>query len=326
MKNIYETIIIGGGPAGVAAGVYAARKKMKALLITDTFGGQSMVSDSIENWIGETSISGFELAKKLEKHVRSYKELAIATGEKVKLVEEAPCGFKVISDKNEYLSASLIVVSGGRHRTLNIPGEKEFTGKGVAYCATCDAPFYKNKKVAVVGGGNSGLEAVIDLAPYATEIYLILNTDKPTGDPTTIEQVNKLSQVKIIKCKKVNTITGTTTVTGIKYTDAKNNKEIELAVDGVFVEIGSVPNTEFIGDLVKKNKAGEIVVDYKRGVTSNPGIFAAGDVTDDVYQQNNIAVGDAIRSTLSAYYYVLDIRKRSKAEDCELTKGYRVKS
>ena len=173
-QDLYDTIIIGAGPAGAAAAVYAARKKLRTLLITEEFGGQSIVSSKIENWIGEISITGEELAKRLEKHVRAQKDIEIKAAEKVIKINEMPdCTFEVKTDKDgTYQSKTLIVASGGRQKRLEVPGEEKFGGKGVAYCSTCDAPFFEGKDVAVVGSGNSALEGVIDLASYARQDLL----------------------------------------------------------------------------------------------------------------------------------------------------------
>jgi len=321
MEKIYDTIIIGGGPAGAAAAVYAGRKQMKTLLITESFGGQSIVSTDIENWIGDSKISGFDLAQKLEKHARDQNSVEFSIPEKAVSIKEASCGFELKTDKSAYLTRTIIVVSGGRHRQLGIPGEERFNGRGVAYCSTCDAPFYRDKTAVVIGGGNSGLEAVIDLEPYAKKIYMLLNMDKPTGDPKTWEEVKKIKKFELVTCTSIEEIMGDQKVTGVKYIDRKKGSAKVLTTDGVFVEIGTVPNSEFIKDMVKTNKFGEIIVDARTGATSHPKIFAAGDVTDDIYKQNNIAVGDAVRAALSAYYCNMEIKKRSKAEDCKLTEG-----
>lgn len=311
---LYDLIIIGGGPAGAAAGVYAGRKKMKTLLITESFGGQSLVSDDIENWIGTKKITGLELAKTLENHVRAYENVEIKIPEKAVLVKEIFGGFEISTDKkNAYQSKTLIVTSGGRRRRLNIPGEDKFDGKGVSYCSTCDAPIFKGKEVAVIGGGNAGLEATIDLVPYATKIYLVNRNSELSGDPLTQEEMKKSPKVAIINNAEMQEIFGDQFVSGIKYLDKQSNQMKELPVGGIFVEIGSVPNSEFMKGLIEMNKSGEIVVDHKTGATSVPGIFAAGDVTDEIYKQNNISAGDGVAAALSAYNYLLNIKKQSPA-------------
>lgn len=305
---IYDVIVIGGGPAGVAAAVYAARKRLKTILITDSFGGQSIVSDDIQNWIGEIRISGYDLAKKFENHVRSYSDIVdIKMPEKVLKVRKTGEMFEVDTDKgNTYGGKVVIAAAGAGRRRLNVPGEKEFEGRGVAYCSTCDAPLFSGKKVAVVGGGNAGLEAVEDLFPYAEEIYLLEYGGALKGDPGTLEIIKKNSKLKeIILNAETVEIQGDKMVTGLKYKDRKSGDIKELKLDGVFVEIGSVPNSDMFKDLVELDKFRQVVIDSKHGSTSHQGIFAAGDITDDPYKQNNISAGDAVKAALAAYNYLL---------------------
>lgn len=312
---MYDLIVVGGGPAGAAAGVYAGRKKLKTLLITESFGGQSLVSDSIENWIGVKNVSGFELAKMLEDHVRAHENVEIKIPEKVLSVKSIDAVYEVATDKGSYQSKTLIVTSGGRRRRLNVPGEDKFEGKGVSYCSTCDAPLFKDKIVAVVGGGNAGAEAAIDLVSYASKIYLINRSPELSADPQTVEELKKLPKVSIISNADIQEIMGDKFVSGLKYLDKSDNGQKELPLGGVFVEIGSVPNSEFLNGLVEMNKTGEIIVDHKTGATTRPGIFAAGDVTDEIYKQNNISAGDGVVAALSAYNYLLKIKKQSPAQE-----------
>ncbi len=311
-SQLYDTIVIGGGPAAAAAAVYTARKKLKTLLITDTFGGQSLVSSGIENWIGEPIITGAELARKLEDHVRAQEGVDIKMFEKVVgAIGKKDCTFEVTTDKdNSYHAKTLVIASGALRRRLKVPGEVEFDGKGVAFCSTCDAPLFQDQEVAVVGGGNAALETVIDLLAYARQVYLLWR-DPIQADPVTEEKVRKASMVNIIGSVEVEEIMGDQSVTGVRYRDMKTSETRELTVSGVFVEIGSVPNSEFARDLVETNQNGEIAVDHKTGETSMEGVFAAGDVTTDPYKQNNIAAGDGVRAALSAYYYLLDTKKHS---------------
>lgn len=302
---MYDLIIIGGGPAGIAAGIYASRKKIKSLLITDSFGGQSIVSDKIENWIGEKEISGFELAKKLESHLKSQQGIEILENELVSKIEKIENGFKVFTNNNKVFETKYILVaSGSSHRKLNVLGEKEFEGRGVFYCATCDAPLMKNKTAAVIGGGNSGLEAVLDLIPYASSIYLLEYGEKLKGDAITQEKIKSNPKVQIITLAQTIEITGENFVSGLKYKDRQTNEIKELKVDGVFVEIGSTPNSFLVKDLVNLNNFGEIIVDPKTQQTSLFGIWAAGDVTDFPYKQNNIAIGHAISAILNINDYL----------------------
>lgn len=305
---MYDTIIIGGGPGGVSAGVYAARKKMKTLFLTDMIGGQSSVSATIENWIGEVSIKGFEFAQKLEKHLRAQEDIEIQTATKVKSVQKTASGFIVETEKGEtFETKSVILAVGGRHRHLNIPGEDKFVGHGVVYCSTCDAPFFRGKTVAVVGGGNSGLEACQDLYPYAEKIYLI-SLRGLTGDALLQEEVKNNPKVEVVSVSGTKEILGESVVSGIVYTDAETKEEKTLNVQGVFVEIGMVPNTEFVSGLVSRNASGEIIIDHRLCTTSEPGVFATGDATDIAFKQNNISAGYGAIAALSAYEYVKKLK------------------
>jgi len=247
-QKLYDTIIIGGGPAGAAAAVYAARKKLKTLVITEDFGGQSMVSAGIQNWIGEENITGLDLSKKLEKHVRVQEGIEVKSPERVTGAKEgADCIFEITTDKGEtYRSKSLIIGSGARRRRLNVPGGDKFEGRGLAFCSTCDAPFFKDQDVAVIGGGNAAIETVIDLLSYAKKIYLLIRGEDMKGDPITQEKVRKSPKVALIQNTEVQEILGDKTLTGLRYKDRKQGEIKELFVGGVFVEIGSVPNSEFI--------------------------------------------------------------------------------
>ena len=301
---MYELIIIGGGPAGVSAGVYAARKKIKTLVVADAFGGRSIVSDNIENWIGAQSISGLELAKQLEQHLRAQEEIEIIE-DKVSEIVKIDDGFLVKTDSGEtHQTKTVLVCAGGKYRLLNVPGEEKFIGKGVAFCSTCDAPFFKNKDVAVVGAGNAGLEAVMDLMPYATKIYLIVRGDKIKGDALTREKVINYDKVQVIYNTETTEIMGDIFVSGLKYLDTISREIKEIAVQGVFVTIGATPNSDIVRGLVDLNEYGEIIIDYGTGQTSLKGIWAAGDVTDSFYKQNNIAAGDAARAVLDIYTFL----------------------
>jgi len=303
---MYDVVILGGGPAGVAAGVYAARKKLKTLLITQEVGGQSLVSDNIQNWVGTQSISGIQLAKNLEEHLRAQKRVTIKMPEKTLAVKEVGEGLLVTTNKDEYQTKTIIVCLGARRRKLDVPGEKTFDGKGVAYCSTCDAPLFSGKAVVVVGGGNAGLEAVQDLLPYVAQIYLLTHGEALRGDTVTIEAIHRSKKLKqIIFNAEILEIIGEQFVTAFKYRDKKTSQEKIIDVQGVFVEIGAVPNSEIVKDLVDLNERAEIVIDHKTGATSHPGIFAAGDVTDEKYKQNNISAGDGVKTALSAYNYLL---------------------
>lgn len=324
---IYDVIIIGGGPAASAAAVYTARKKLKTLLITESFGGQSIVSDDIQNWIGEQHISGFDLAKKFEEHVRAFPDMVevkiperVTGVRSIKCLEpERICDFEVTTESGAvYEGKTIILGAGARRRKLNILGEEQFGGKGVAYCSTCDAPLFSGKRVAVVGGGNAGLEAAVDLFPYASEVYIMEYSETLKGDPVTQEEIKKNPKLKeIIFNAEMREVVGEKFVTGLKYKDRKTGEEKIVPVEGVFVEIGSVPNSEIVKDLVELDRGGQVVIDSKHGSTSHPGIFAAGDITDDPYKQNNISAGDAVKAALAAYAYLLKRAKVSPASEHE---------
>ena len=302
---MYDIIIIGGGPGGVAAGIYAARKQMKVLFITESFESQSAVSAGIENWIGTETITGWDFAQSLEKHLRAQEGLEIVVGNKVtELTKRDEGGYTVTTPKASYDTKTVIIASGGRHRHLDVPGEDKFKGKGVVYCSTCDAPFFRDKKVAVVGGGNAGLEAVEDLLPYASEIVLILRSGELKGDQITQDHILASPKVSVIFHALTQEILGETNVTGLLYSDLEAGTEKTIPLDGVFVEIGMVPNTEFVANLLTMNERNEIVVDGKTAATSAPGIFATGDATDVPYKQNNISAGYGVIAALSAYDYI----------------------
>ena len=302
---MYELIIVGGGPGGVAAGVYAARKKIRTAVIAKSFGGQSETSADIQNWIGTKSVSGFEFAKMLEDHLRVQKDMDIIDGELVNEVKKSDDGFVVKTDAgNEFKTKTILVTSGSRRKKLGVPGETEFDGKGVVYCSTCDAPLFGGKTVAVVGGGNAGLEAVIDLFPYAEKIYLLEYTDSLKGDPATQEKVKTSDKVTVITMASVKEVIGGQFVTGVKYEDRNTNEIKELKVQGVFVEIGAVPNTDFVKGLVELNEFGEIIVNHRNQRASLEGVWAAGDASDVLFKQNNISAGDAVKAVLSIDTYL----------------------
>ncbi len=302
---MYDTIIVGGGPGGVSAGIYAARKKMKALLITDSFGGQSIVSDDIQNWVGTKSISGLELAKALEEHLRAYDGIEIVDDDRVAMVSKLEGGFRVKTNKGrEYETRTLVLSSGSRRRRMGVPGEDKFDGKGVAFCATCDAPLFKGKVVAVVGGGNAGLETVIDLLPYAEKIYLLERGEMLRGDAVTQDKVKASLKVELITKAEVQEVLGDSFVNGLRYKDTRTGEIKKLELQGVFVEIGAVPNSDFVKDVVELDKFGAIVVDARTMMSKTPGIWAVGDVCDTPYKQNNIAAGDAVKAILNIGEYL----------------------
>lgn len=298
----YELLIIGGGPGAVAAGVYAARKKINTALVTETFGGASVVSLDIQNWIGDSHISGLDLAKNFEEHLRAQEGIEIVDGDRVTEVADRGELFEVKTQNGKTFEARfLLVATGSNRRKLNVPGEKEFDGRGVVYCSTCDAPLFAGKKVAIVGGGNAGLEAVVDSLPYAEHITLLEYMDKLKGDAVTQEKLKDNPKLNIVTMAETKEVLGDVFVNALRYADRTTGEVKQLDVEGVFVEIGAVPNSSFVKDLVKLNEMGEIVVDHQTQQSSHSRIWAAGDVTDVIYKQNNISAGDGVKALLNIY-------------------------
>lgn len=296
---IYDLAIIGAGPAGITAAVYAARKKMSILVISPDIGGQAAWSGDIENYTGYQFVTGPELAAKFEEHMRKY-DIELKEGETVldlkKLVDTA----LIKTDKDEYQAKVVIVASGKRSRELGVPGEKEFKNKGITYCATCDGPLFAGKDVAIIGGGNSALDAGMQMIKIAKKVYIINNTARLGGDPVMREKIEKSPIVAVFNESRVTAVLGDKLVSSIKV--LTGGKEQTLAVQGVFVEIGLIPNSEFAKELAK-NEIGEIKVNC-RNETNIPGIFAAGDVTDVPEKQIIIAAGEGSKACLSAFRYL----------------------
>lgn len=301
---VYDLIIIGGASAGLSAAIYAARKKLNFILLTDKVGGQSLLTDSIENYPGFASISGPELVKKME-------EQALAFGAKiqekklVKSVRKIDKIFEIQTHDNEKYQTKTIIVASGKHpRPLNVPGEKELTGKGVSYCSVCDAPLFQNVLVAVIGGGNSGLESANDSAPYAAKIYVLEFGPKIIGDEETQEKLRKTGKIEFITNAQILKILGEKFVEGLVYKDRISGEEKELKVKGIFVNVGQIPSAGFVKGFLELNQQGEIVIDHKTNQTSVEGIFAAGDVADIKYKQCVVAAAEGAKSALSAYIYL----------------------
>lgn len=295
-----DLIILGAGPAGITATIYAARKKLNFLVITKDIGGQAAISADIENYTGYQYITGPDLAKKFKDHMEEFK-MGVKEGEEVVGVEKINGTFKVKTDSETHESKTLIIATGAKPRTLNVPGEKKFKNRGVTYCATCDAPLFANMDVAVIGGGNSALDATLQLMKIANTIYLININPSFRGDKVMIEKVEKSDKVVTLHNAKTLEILGDKMVTGIKL--EKDGEQKILNVQGVFVEIGYVANSDLVANLVELNKRGEVVVD-EHCKTNVPGIFAAGDVSNAPYKQIVVAAGDGAKAALSAYEYL----------------------
>lgn len=294
-----DLIIIGAGPAGITAAVYAARKKMSFLVITQDIGGQAAWSGDIENYTGYQFVTGPELVSKFEDHMRKYR-IESKEGEDVTDVEKVGNIVKVSTNKGKYEARAVIIASGKISRELGVPGEKEFKNKGLTYCATCDGPLFSGKDVAVIGGGNSALDAALQLIKIAKKVYIINNTASLGGDQVMKEKVESSPIAAVLNDSKISAITGDKMVGGI--TVEHNGKKENIPVEGIFVEIGLVPNSSFTRD-IEKNVHGEIQVNG-RNETNIPGIFAAGDVTNVPEKQIIIAAGEGAKAALSAFKYI----------------------
>jgi len=296
---MYDLIIIGAGPAGITASVYAARKRMNFLVISKDIGGQTAWSGDIENYTGYQFISGPELTAKFQEHMRQY-SVALKENEDVLGISKKANIIMIKTSKGSYETKTAIVASGKRSRELNVPGEKEFKNKGVTYCATCDGPLFAGKDVAIIGGGNSALDAALQLIKIANHIYLIDIAPQLIGDAIIQDKIKKSNKVTILSNTKVLKVIGDKFVSGIKV--ETDDKEKTLPVQGIFVEIGLIPNSEFAKEL-DRNKQEEIKVD-EHNKTNIPGIFAAGDVTDVPEKQIIIAAGEGSKATLGVFHYL----------------------
>lgn len=299
-KRIYQLIILGAGPAGTAAGVYAARKKIDTLIIAENFGGQAVVAATIENIVGFEQISGIEMAMRFEKQLRYHSDLEIVIDKVVEILERDKF-FEVKTGQSTYFGEKLLIALGRRYRKLNVPKERELEGRGVFYCSTCDAPLLKNKNAAVIGGGNSALLSVIDLMPFAKKIYLLTDESFLRGDPVLQDRIKNDAKVEIIFNTQIIEILGDKLVRGIKFKDKASGVERTIDVDGIFIQIGMQPNSELLKNFVKLNEAGEIIVEPLSGKTSHPKIWAAGDITNLPYKQISVAIGDGVRALLDIY-------------------------
>jgi len=300
---MYDLIIIGAGPAGITAAVYAARKRMNLLVVTKDIGGQAAWSGDIENYTGYQFITGPDLAAKFEEHMRKF-EVALKENEEVLELKKIDEKILVKTNKSTYESKTAIITSGKKSRELSVPGEKEFKNKGLTYCATCDGPLFSGKDVAVIGGGNSALDAALQLIRIAKQVYIINITANLDGDAVMREKIEAAKNVTVLNNAQVTTILGDKFVSGIKI--KREGEEAQLSVQGIFVEIGLIPNSDFAKG-VEKNQFGEIKVN-SRNETNTPGIFAAGDVTDVPEKQIIIAAGEGSKAALSVFRYLAEHR------------------
>lgn len=314
MAEIFDLIIIGAGPAGLTAGIYASRRKLKNLIITKDIGGQAATVPHIENYPGLAKIDGFQLTDNMKNQAANfgsefkYEEvIKIGKKEDVFLVETVTGG--------QYKAQALILSFGVTPRNLEVPGEKEFTNKGVTYCANCDAPLYKDKVVAVIGGGNAALDAAEYLAKIAKKVYLIHRRDEFRGDEILVDKIKKLKIIELVLDSTITKIMGDDFVKTIEIKNLKNQKTKDIAVDGVFIEIGHVVNAEAIKETVKLDEQSQIIID-DYGLTSENGVFAAGDVASGEYKQIIIAAGEGAKAALSAYKFLQHkLGKKGQARD-----------
>lgn len=301
-----DLIIIGGGPAGVSAGVYASRKKLNTTLIAKDFGGQSIVSDSIENWIGTISIPGPELAKQLESHLMAYAgdTVKVVKGEYAQKVEKIDGGFRVNTDKNSYEAKAVLVTTGSHRRKLEAENADQFEHKGITYCASCDGPMFTGKDVVVIGGGNAGFESAAQLLAYTNSVTILHRNADFKADPVTVEAVLKDPKMHAITNAQTIKILGDKFVTGLIYKDVVTGEEKEISCQGIFVEIGNIPTTEMVDGLVPLDDFKRIKIDPWNQRTELEGVWAAGDCTNAIYHQNNIAAGDAVKALEDIYVWV----------------------
>lgn len=308
---MYDLAIIGGGPAGVAAGVYAARKRLKTIFIAESIGGQSTDSVGVENWIGTVKISGLDLAKALETHLKAYAENVVdlkigVRANKVEKNGDPPAGgFVIQTAQGNFEAKGVLIATGGTRKKLEVPGAMEFENKGVTYCASCDGPLFAGQDVAVIGGGNAGLETCAQLLAYAKSVTLVhRSSDFQRADAATVEAVFKHPNMKVLKNTEPIEVKGSSFVNGLVVKNKETGETSELPVGGVFVEIGMLPSTDLVQGLVELDKFNRITINPKNQHTSQDGVWAAGDCTDELYHQNNIAAGDAVKALEDIYFWL----------------------
>ena len=305
---IYDLAIIGGGPAGAAAGVYAARKRLRSVLITKDWLGQSVVSNKIENWIGSQAISGADLSRSLENHVKAYAKdiVDIREGEICLNIERVAeqSFFRITTNRSSYEAKTILITAGSKRRRLEVAGADKFEHKGLTYCATCDGPIFADQDVAVIGGGNSALESAAQLLAYCKSVTLLIRSDRFRADPGTVEKVLSHPKIRVVKFAMPKEVKGDKMVSSLVYTDTANSRDVEIPVAGIFVEIGAIPNSDFAKNVITLNPSGNIPVDAINQKTTTAGIWAAGDITDGLYHQNNIAAGDAVKAIEDIYNFL----------------------
>ena len=299
-----ELIIIGGGPAGIAAGVYASRKQLKTLFVTKEWGGQSTVSEEIQNWIGTPAIAGSKLALDLKEHLTTYAGdyVEIKEGSLVSKIEKTEEGYNIELDSGDTFSTkAILVASGSKRRQLPATNADKFEHKGLTYCASCDGPVFAGQDVVVVGGGNAAFETAAQLLAYTKSVTLLQRGKEFKADPVTVEKVLAHPNMTGLKSIDIEEILGENFVSGIRYKDNNNGETVDLPVTGIFVEIGMIPNTAYLENVLELDKYQRVVIDPWTQKTTAPNIWAAGDCTNVLYHQNNIAAGDAVRALEDIY-------------------------
>ena len=304
-KELFDILVVGGGPAGASAAIYSARKGIKTGIIAERFGGQVMDTLGIENFISVQKTEGPKLVKALEEHVKEYDVDVINLQSAKKIVKVNDLLFEVHLNSGGILkSKSVVIATGASWKELGVPGEKEFKGKGVAYCPHCDGPLFKGKDVAVIGGGNSGIEAAIDLAGIVKHVTILEFASELNGDQVLIDRLNSLDNIEVVLNAKTNEICGSDKVTHLVYTDRKHDKEESINIEAVFIQIGLNSNSDWVKEDIKLSQYGEIEIN-DHGETSMEGVFAAGDVTTIPYKQIIIAMGEGSKAALGAFDYLI---------------------
>jgi alkyl hydroperoxide reductase subunit F len=303
--DVYDIVIVGGGPAGMTSAVYSARKQIKTLLISKDIGGQMLWTSDIENYMGFQYITGKELTEKFRSQMEQFPIVDIILDETISKITKENDNFIIETETSrKFTGKTVIIASGKRYKSMKVPGEKELVGRGISYCATCDAPLFVGKDVVVVGGGNSALTSVIDLAKLANKVYIVNIADDWQADPILLEKIGKATNITSLLGHRVSAIHGEKFVTGVTVESVKTKESKDIIAQGVFIEIGLIPNSEFAKGLVLRTDKGEVVVDCMCN-TNVSGIFAAGDVTTVPEKQISIAIGEGSKAALAAYKYLL---------------------
>ncbi len=298
-----ELIIVGGGPAGASAAVYAARSRIDTMLVTEDFGGQLLLTDSVENYLGFPHESGQGLSQRYEEHVKDYEDHVDIERGRVKAIEETDGGFAVRTGEDEFTATAVIVATGTKARRLDVPGEEEYRNRGISYCSVCDGPLYADERVVIVGGGYSGTEGALFLSDIAEEVILLNYGEELSGEPITLEEIPNQDNITVINNADTQAFEGDEMLETVRYVDRETGEEHELDVTGAFIEIGRIPNNDFIPDAVETDEEGHILTD-DHSRTNVDGFFAAGDVSDIAEEQAILAAGEGCAAALQVGRYL----------------------